>query len=325
MKYNLFHRTTYEYETPVSHGHHVIRQRLRSLPFQHVISSALSVEPRPVWARRDSDYFGNEVDYIEVLAPHDRLEVTTLSEVEVGKRPIDQGLPLFQQSWETARDRIAQDLTCFEAREMCLESPLVPLGPEMARFAAPTFLAGRGLLDCVVEFTHRIFTEFKYDPHVTDVATPLSQVMAARRGVCQDFAHVAIATLRSLGLAARYVSGYLETVPPPGKARLAGADASHAWASVFVPDFGWVDFDPTNDVLPGERHIVAAWGRDYGDVSPLRGVVLGGGRHILSVSVDVAPESAAGRPGLPDGVLTARGPDRAVRGGLEPSPAPCER
>lgn len=293
MKYTVLHRTTYEYESPVLHGRHVIRQRPRPLPFQTVASSVLRVDPRPVWSRQATDYFGNLVDYIEVIEPHDRLEVDTVSVVSVGRRPVDEGLPLFRQTWEAARDRIAADTQLFDAREMCLDSPLVKRQEALVAFAKDSFEPGRGLLEAVVAFNRMMHEEFTYDPHVTDVATPIDVVLKERRGVCQDFAHVAVGALRSLGLAARYVSGYLETQPPPGKPRLVGADASHAWASVLVPDYGWVSFDPTNGVLPGERHVVAAWGRDFSDVSPLRGVVLGGGRHTLAVGVDVAPEKPA--------------------------------
>jgi transglutaminase-like putative cysteine protease len=163
-------------------------------------------------------------------------------------------------------------------------------------YAVPIFTRKRPIVEAVLELNHRIHTEFKYDPSATDISTPLGQVMREKRGVCQDFAHVAIGVLRSVGLPARYVSGYLETTPPAGRERLIGADASHAWASTFVPGFGWLDFDPTNDVVTSERHITVAWGRDFSDVSPLKGVVLGGGRHTLSVGVDVEPREALSTP-----------------------------
>lgn len=290
MKYTVLHRTTYEYESPVLHGRHVIRQRPRPLPFQVVASSVLRIDPRPVWSKQATDYFGNLVDYIEVIEPHDRLEVDAVSVVSVGRRPVDEGLPLFRQSWEAVRDRLDHDPALFDALEMRMDSPLVRRQEALREFAAQVFSPGRGLLDAVIDFNELIYTEFTYDPHVTDVATPIDVVLAEKRGVCQDFAHVAVGALRSLGLAARYVSGYLETQPPPGKPRMVGADASHAWASVLVPDYGWVAFDPTNGLLPGERHVVTAWGRDFSDVSPLRGVVLGGGHHTLAVGVDVTPE-----------------------------------
>jgi transglutaminase-like putative cysteine protease len=295
MRYELEHVTAYDYESPVLHGRHVIRKRPRQLPSQRVSGTTLEVRPAPVWSRQELDYFGNVVDVVEVIEPHDSLVVRMSSTVEVEVDPTDLEVPLFHQSWEAARERIARDPSCFEAREMQLDSPLVRRLPALQTYAKETFAPGRSLLDAVIEFNERIFEEFTYDPAFSDVSTPLARVLSERRGVCQDFAHIAVGALRSLGLAARYVSGYLETTPPPGKARLVGADASHAWPSVFVPDHGWVAFDPTNGVLPGERHIVVAWGRDFSDVSPLRGVVLGGGRHTVRVGVDVAPRQAAER------------------------------
>lgn len=174
-----------------------------------------------------------------------------------------------------------------EARRYRQESPLVAPSAELAAFAAESFPSGRPLLCGVEHLMQRVYAEFAFDPHFTEIATPLAEVLQARRGVCQDFAHLVVGGLRSLGLAARYVSGYLETEPPPGQPRLQGADASHAWASVFVPNHGWVDFDPTNGVWPGTRHVVVAWGRDYSDVAPIKGVVLGAGQHELQVAVDV--------------------------------------
>lgn len=287
MKYRISHTTSYDYETPVLHGRHLIRKRPRALSFQKVIQSSLGVEPAPVWSNNSTDYFGNFVDTVEVLEPHDRLVVTARSEIEIGPRPVDTSLPLFERGWESVRDRIQTDPGCFSVREMCQNSPLVLRHPRLVEFGKKTFTPTRPLLDAVIEFNERIFDEFTYDPTFSDVATPLSRVLAEKRGVCQDFAHIAVGVLRSLGLAARYVSGYLETRPPQGQPRLVGADASHAWASVFIPDFGWIAFDPTNNVLPGERHVVVAWGRDFSDVSPLRGVVHGGGAHSVRVAVDV--------------------------------------
>jgi transglutaminase-like putative cysteine protease len=289
MKYRVCHTTTYDYESPVMHGRHVVRKRPRPMVFQEILQSSLSVSPTPVWTNQSSDYFGNFVDVVEVIEPHDRLVVTATSDINLGPRLIDAGLPLFQSSWESVRDRLLSDPSCYEAREMLLDSPLVRRHPKLLEFAQPTFTPRRPMLEAIQAFNARIYEEFTYDPGFSDIATPLGQVLREKRGVCQDFAHVAVGALRSLGLAARYVSGYLETRPPPGQPRLVGADASHAWASAYVPDYGWVAFDPTNNVLPSERHIVVAWGRDFNEVSPLRGVVHGGGSHTVRVSVDVEP------------------------------------
>jgi transglutaminase-like putative cysteine protease len=192
--------------------------------------------------------------------------------------------------WEKVREATARDVLDpdSQAGEFLFESPHVTTSPAFADYAAESFTTGRPLLEALLHFTARIFHDFRFDKRATTVATPVEEVFRKRRGVCQDFAHFGIACLRSIGLPARYVSGYLETLPPPGRPRLIGADASHAWFAVWCPGFGWIDADPTNNVLPADRHITLAWGRDFSDVSPLRGVVIGGGGHGLGVSVDVA-------------------------------------
>lgn len=290
MKYRLSHITTYDYESPVMHGRHIVRKRPRPTPYQQVLESSLVVSPSPVWTNQGTDYFGNFVDAVEVIEAHDELKVTAVSDVTVLDRPLDPSILAFQTAWDACATRIASDPHCFSAREMRLDSPLVRRHRKLLEFAAPTFRPGRSIFDAISEFNQRIFEEFTYDPNFSDISTPLGQVLREKRGVCQDFAHVAVGALRSLGLSARYVSGYLETRPPAGQPRLIGADASHAWAAVYVPDYGWLAFDPTNNMLPNERHLVVAWGRDFSEVSPLRGVVHGGGAHIVNVSVDVAPQ-----------------------------------
>jgi transglutaminase-like putative cysteine protease len=196
---------------------------------------------------------------------------------------------LFPASWESVRDGIvrARRADGVEAYSYTFDSPHARPSRALGSYAEPSFPAGRPFLDAVMDLTRRIHTDFVYDPRATTIATPLAQVLEARRGVCQDFAHLEIACLRALGLPARYVSGYLLTRPPPGRPRLIGADASHAWISVHLPDFGWVDFDPTNGLMPGEHHVTVASGRDFADVTPVRGVILGGGHHDLKVEVDV--------------------------------------
>ena len=204
------------------------------------------------------------------------------------QKPFDRNKSL---SWEKARDRLRNDRSAdvIEATQFTLDSPMIKTDELLAEYAKGSFLPGRPLDEAVHDLMQRIYAEFKYDPEFSTIATPLTEVMKHRSGVCQDFAHLAIGCLRSRGLAARYVSGYIETAPPPGKERLIGADASHAWFSVFHPGFGWLDFDPTNNQLPTDRHITVAWGRDYADVTPLRGVAFGGGKHKLKVAVDVLP------------------------------------
>ena len=195
-------------------------------------------------------------------------------------------------AWETIRDRLTQDRAAnwLEAYQFAFDSRFSVADPRYGEYAKSSFTPGRPVLDAALALTHRIHEEFVYDPRATTLTTPVAEVFANRRGVCQDFAHFQLACLRSLGLAARYVSGYLSTVPPPGKARLIGADATHAWVSLFCGEAGWVDLDPTNDQIPAERHVLLAWGRDYDDVSPLKGVILGGGQHRVGVTVDVCPD-----------------------------------
>jgi transglutaminase-like putative cysteine protease len=287
--YSLRHTTRYEYDLPVVHAHHLARLRPRPLNHQKVISSELVIKPGTSSLTETVDYFGNITDALEVAETHAVFEVTSQSTVTTLPNALSEEPPEGFIRWEEAALALDDaDLYLREA-ELRYDSPLVRVHQVFKDYAAATFTPGRDLVQCVVELNRRIHEDFKYEPAATDISTPLGQVMRERRGVCQDFAHVAVACLRSVGLAARYVSGYLETIPPPGKARLVGADASHAWAAAFVPGQGWLNFDPTNDVLPSERHIWAAWGRDFSDVSPLKGVVLGGGAHRLTVGVDVAP------------------------------------
>jgi transglutaminase-like putative cysteine protease len=226
-----------------------------------------------------------------VQQPHDELAMSTVSMVETSTpvTPAAAGTP----PWETvARRLVAPDGPAeLAASQFVFVSPLISVSPEAMAYARASFPPGTPVLAGGLDLVRRIFTEFSYDKSATTVDTAVEQVLIDRKGVCQDFAHVAISCLRSLGLAARYVSGYLETSPPPGKPRLVGADASHAWISLFVPGEGWVDLDPTNNLIAGESHVTVAWGRDYGDVTPVKGVVMGGGVHSLSVTVDVAPQS----------------------------------
>ena len=196
-------------------------------------------------------------------------------------------------AWEEVRQRIQTDMDpeVLELRQYILDSPMIPTMPELRTYAEKSFPKNRSLLEAVEELTTRLYTDFTYDPNFTTIATPLADVIQHRRGVCQDFAHLGIGCLRTLGLAARYVSGYIETDPPPDQEPLEGADASHAWFSVYLPQLGWVDFDPTNNQIPADQHITIAWGRDYSDVTPLKGVVFGSGTHELSVSVDVGRDN----------------------------------
>jgi transglutaminase-like putative cysteine protease len=285
MYYTVVHNTTYDYENPVLHGHHLAHLKPRATPNQYVAYHELSVSPEPASAQALIDYFGNNIHHFEVLSPHDRLEVIARTELEVVV-PLSH-IEAPKIAWDQFAEQLRTDNSLIAVQEFCFDSPLVRAHSSLREYASSTFAPGRDLKDAVVEFNARINTEFKYETASTDISTPLATVLREKRGVCQDFAHVAVGCLRSLGLPARYVSGYLETAPPPGKERLVGADASHAWAATYLPGFGWLDFDPTNNVLPADRHVTVAWGRDFSDVSPLKGVVLAGGAHRVTVGVDV--------------------------------------
>lgn len=290
MRLRVEHLTRYEYSQPVGHSSQIAHLRPRGLAGQVCLEHGLEIDPAPSAQREDTDYFGNPVCRFELEQPHDALSVRATSIVEITREP--GALPA-SPAWDEVRTRFAglQWGVSEEsaAAEFLFASPFVPLLPELRRFAADDFAPGRPLLEACEALMQRIHAEFSFDPAATHVATPLAQVLEMRRGVCQDFAQLMIGCLRGLGLPARYVSGYLLTEPPPGQPRLEGADASHAWLAVFAPGAGWVDFDPTNALRPGTGHVTLAWGRDYSDVSPLRGVILGGGAHQVEVAVTVSP------------------------------------
>lgn len=297
MTYRVIHRTTYEYREPVTVSHHAARMRPRSTATQAREDFVLQIEPTPALRKMRSDFFGNRVCYFSVQEIHRRLEVTATSVVAVtASTPPALGLsPAWAEVAGMFRDPVPAEAV--DPYQFCFDSPLLRSNPELAAWARECFDGETPLLVGVARLNARIHREFRYDPVATSVATPLEEVWEQRAGVCQDFAHLAIASLRSLGLAARYVSGYLRTHAPPGRERLVGADASHAWFSVFCPRMGWVDFDPTNDLLPADEHITVAYGRDFSDVSPFTGIITGGGLHEVKVSVDVEPLG----PGTPAG------------------------
>ena len=289
MQYQVTHITTYQYSEPVSLCQNLAHLTPRDVPVQHCLHTALSITPQPAVLSDRLDYFGNPSTFFTVQEPHRELVVTAAHLIQLSPRAAVD--PSQSPPWEEVRDLLAADRSTatLEAYQFVFGSRYTQPSPELAMYAIPSFPAGRPLLEAVLELTTRIHRDFVYDARATTVATPLQEVFAKRRGVCQDFAHLEIACLRSLGLAARYVSGYLCTSQQPGQRRLVGADASHAWLSVWCPRLGWVDVDPTNGVMPSDRHLLLAWGRDYDDVSPVKGVILGGGQHAVHVSVDVTP------------------------------------
>jgi transglutaminase-like putative cysteine protease len=287
VKYRVRHITSYSYHDLVPLCQNQVHLSPRIFDRQQCELSKVTVQPEPIETHAWTDYFGNSALYFAVDVPHDELTVTAESIVKV--TPPTLPAPAATPPWEQARDASAKSLTD-KAAQFTFESPLVRLIDDAYDYALPSFARGRPLLEAVLDLTGRIFREFKYDPTASCVNTPTEEILRKRRGVCQDFAHLEITCLRSLGLAARYVSGYLLTDPPPGQPKLVGADASHAWLSVYCPQQNcWFDLDPTNNQIPQLRHVTLAWGRDYSDVCPIMGVFLGGGDHRMYVSVDVAP------------------------------------
>jgi transglutaminase-like putative cysteine protease len=280
MLFEVTHTTRYLYPTPVSHAFNEVRLTPRTFDGQTVRETAINVEPAPAFTRHRQDYYGNDVTSFEVFDKHDRLEATASSVVDVQSVAIGAWPDI---SWEEARLRMkAKDDADFTASEFIYDSPFVPSIPPLQEYAKKIFLPETSLVEAATELMHSIHADFKYRPKSTSIDVPLADVLRHRRGVCQDFAHVMIGVLRSQRLAARYVSGYVRPGP-----KVQGAQASHAWVSVFVPGAGWLGFDPTNDVMVSENHVTLAWGRDYGDVTPVKGITLGGAGHTVEVEVYV--------------------------------------
>jgi transglutaminase-like putative cysteine protease len=290
VRYEIHHRSTYTYDDAVSIGHHLARLAPRELGHQHCEWHGVDVEPEPTSMAGHKDYFGNQCLFFALHGAHKSLTVVSHSFVVV--EPPVLAAARETPPWEDIRSSVRGDQLNVDvaAGEYSFASRLVAPSPVFAQYAKPSFKPGVPVLEAAMDLNERIFRDFKFDPAATDVATPTLEAFEKRSGVCQDFAHILISCLRSLGLPARYVSGYLETLPPPGKPKMVGADASHAWVSVWCgPVHQWQDLDPTNRCRPQERHITVAYGRDFADVSPLRGVVYGSGEQKLKVAVDVIP------------------------------------
>jgi transglutaminase-like putative cysteine protease len=296
MNFEISHRTIYRYSAPVSHSDHLLHLKPRPHARQRVLRHNLLIDPAPALQTDLTDDFGNPASIITIEQDHTKLEIHSRAQVSVEAPPkIDAKRTA---SWNDVAAQLRANLGAetFDAVLYSCPSRYIRPSREIYKFARPSFADGRPLLEAVLDLTTRIHHSFTYQSGATDVATPVEEVLRTRRGVCQDFAHIQIACLRTLGLAARYVSGYLLTHPPEGQPKLIGADASHAWISVWAPETGWVDFDPTNDLMPQEEHIALAFGRDFQDVSPVSGVLLGGGEHEVEVAVDVNPVAAGGAP-----------------------------
>jgi transglutaminase-like putative cysteine protease len=289
MRYRVKHITSYGYSDFVSLCHNEVHLAPRSDRRQTCFHSNLQINPRPAFSVERKDYFGNHVLFFSIQERHKKLEISSYSDVEV--LPFIAPMPEVTPAWEDVRDALLADVRPehFNALQYVHDSHHVRTNAELKRYTLESFTPKRPILSAVCDLTHRIHTDFKYDKTATTLTTSIQEVFKMRKGVCQDFAHLQIGCLRSIGLAARYISGYLLTNPPEGQPRMVGADASHAWLSFYCTGFGWIDVDPTNDVIPSDGHVLVAWGRDYADVSPIKGVILGGGKHLLEVSVDVEP------------------------------------
>jgi len=287
MRYRVRHTTRYGYGRPVELAAHMVHLRPRPRPWQTIVSEQIITTPLPARQREGVDHFGNRVTWLFLDRPHADFEVTADSVVDVlcPSPPPSSETP----AWESVV-KAARGPDGWQAVEYVFGSSLAPIDADTRAFASECFGEGRPVLDGLLDLNERIYTQFRFRSGVTTISTPVSKVMQQREGVCQDFSHVMISALRGLGLPARYTSGYIRTRPPPGQARRQGADQSHAWVGCWLgPDYGWLDLDPTNNLTVRDEHVLLGWGRDYRDVSPVRGVILGGGDHSLSVSVDLEP------------------------------------
>ena len=291
-RYTVEHETRYAYAAPASQSWQRAHLMPRTLPWQKLLSHSLHIDPMPDENHDAPDSFGNTVTQFALHGAHRMLRVRMQCLVEVGARPAVAASSVASASeWESVRDAVRADpqLDALMPARLCEPTLLVPWSEAARVYAAPSFAAGRPWLEAVTELMHRIHADFEFEPGATTVSTSVDEVLYQRRGVCQDFAHLMLSCLRGHGLPARYVSGYLLTDPPPGQARLMGVDASHAWVAAYAPEFGWVEFDPTNDQLADTRYITLAWGADFADVVPLRGVIIGGGDQLMDVAVSVIP------------------------------------
>lgn len=288
IHYHVLHETRHQYQRGVTLSQQMLHLTPRVFAHQEVISHQVEVLPAPQDWNDHLDYFGNACRGFTLGTPHRTLVVRGSATVALLRRPDDSHLAS-SPAWEDEQLALRNVLLAYEPLKYMYESPHVTCSAELAHYALPSFTPRRPILEAAFDLTQRIFRDFEFDDAATTISTPLHEVLVGRRGVCQDFAHLMIGCLRSIGLPARYVSGYILTTPPPGQARMVGADASHAWVSVYSSHVGWVDFDPTNRRLVQDEHITLAWGRDFSDVTPMRGTVLGGGEQHLDVSVTVTP------------------------------------
>lgn len=288
MKYRVIHTTRYEYPDLVHLCHNQLCLGPKMLAWQQVLNHSIKIVPEPDYKTTRIDFFGNNIIHFSVQKPHQEMEVKMEGTMELNIPPFQPLDTRKSPSWNLTVDFLKSRSATPEVRQYVLETELTISIPAIRQYAEQSFTPNRPLLEAAQELNERINHDFEFTPGFTDVSTPVDQVFIHKKGVCQDFAHFFLSCLRSLGLAARYVSGYLETIPPPGQPKLAGADASHAWVSVFDPEIGWVDFDSTNNLVINTQHITIAWGRDFNDIIPMKGIIYSSGEQKLGVSVDVA-------------------------------------
>ncbi|MFI5155654.1 MAG: transglutaminase N-terminal domain-containing protein [Chitinophagales bacterium] len=288
MIYNITHTTEYTYFDPVSLCHNIARLLPRNTEKQRCIHTSIEIFPLPDRLNEYEDFYGNKLIYFSIEKEHGKLIVKVRSEIDKESEHDDPSSFESKMSIEDIKRFLrVPGAESAEIRQYVFETPMTAWDPDIVAYAQQSFPGSRSVWECTKDLMHRIHKDFEFKTGFTSIATPLSVVMEKKKGVCQDFAHFAIACIRSLGLPARYISGYIETVSPEGKDKLIGVDASHAWFSVFIPDLGWVDFDPTNDLIPNGQHLTIGWGRDYSDIAPLKGIILSSGKHELKVFVDV--------------------------------------
>jgi transglutaminase-like putative cysteine protease len=294
MVFQVSHTTSYDYDGYVTFCHNIAILKPKTMIGQTLLDYKLEITPNPTEISERLDFFGNLITRFAIQKQHNELKVTAISKVlrDYTQQPdiytSVEGKNITLEEAHKALKNNTEEI--IGVKQYILESVLIAkITPEIKAYAEVSFKPNRSVFEAAFELMQRIYTEFDFDPEFTNVATPIHDVMKAKKGVCQDFAQIAIACVRSVGLPARYISGYIETLPPPGKEKLIGADASHAWFSVYIPNFGWVDFDPTNNQIPKNQHITVSWGRDYYDVPPLKGVIYSTGKNKMKVAVDIRP------------------------------------
>ncbi|MEA1919405.1 MAG: transglutaminase family protein [Campylobacterota bacterium] len=295
MIYNIYHKTEFNYQSIVSFSHNIARLKPKETDYQKLLSYSMEIDPEVYESHEFIDMFGNENSHMLIREPHQSLAVIGRSKVEIYPEVIDNHLKYIRSRAITYKQAIARlknfQVADLSAKQFLFESELIPISSDaIAAYALESFQDNRNLFEATHEFMQRIFKDFEFLSGFSDITTPVEEIFEARKGVCQDFAQFAISALRTIGLPAKYMSGYIETLPPKGETKLFGVDASHAWFAIYIPGAGWVEFDPTNNLIPREQHILLGSGRDYHDISPLKGVVMSSGNSQLSVMVDVRRE-----------------------------------